>query len=342
MSDNPLTEKKFGGVGPVLSDLEWDIKMYLTLGGAMHDAAVTTWGIKGYYDYGRPISAWRYMAAKGQSTDPALPNFDPQGLPLIDGLIEIIEPGDPLADDGTIGEIKVLAWRGPDYIDDPTIDVAGVDWILAKRWWPYQRGTFVTPPFAGYVSGHSTFSRAAAEVLTFATGDAFFPGGMGSFEVPQDDFLFFEKGPSEAFTLQWATYRDASDQTSLSRIWGGIHPPVDDIPGRRLGEKIGVDAFNLAEQYFNGEILGVEDIMPNTTIVIHPNPADDILYIQHDTSVTIEGMEVFDVSGRDVLTIENKNLAQSAIDVTSLDNGMYLLKLQTSVGVQTFRFLVAK
>jgi len=47
-------------------------------------------------------------------------------------------------------------------INDPATEMAGVDWILAENWWPYQRPTFVTPPFAGFVSGHSTFSRAAA------------------------------------------------------------------------------------------------------------------------------------------------------------------------------------
>ena len=42
---------------------------------------------------------------------------------------------------------------------------------------PHQEAVeFVTPPFAGYISGHSTFSRAAAEVLTLLTGDPFFPG----------------------------------------------------------------------------------------------------------------------------------------------------------------------
>ena len=68
-------------------------------------------------------------------------------------------------------------------------DVAGVGWILAEDWWPYQRPSFVTPPFAGYVSGHSTFSRAAAEIITMMTGDEYFPGGMGTFEVKQNDFL---------------------------------------------------------------------------------------------------------------------------------------------------------
>jgi hypothetical protein len=53
-------------------------------------------------------------------------------------------------------------------------------------------------------------------------------------------------------TLEWATYRDASDQCSLSRIWGGIHPPLDDIPGRLIGIEIGTDAFDQATTFFNG------------------------------------------------------------------------------------------
>jgi hypothetical protein len=107
----------------------------------------------------------------------------------------------------------------------------------------------VTPPFAGYVSGHSTYSRAGAEVLTALTGSEYFPGGMSSFVIDANDFLVFEQGPSVDMELQWATYRDASDQCSLSRIWGGIHPPADDIPGRLIGEQIGRTAFSLAETY---------------------------------------------------------------------------------------------
>ncbi len=341
VSDHPLLEKRFKGEGPILSDLEWDVKMYLTMGGAMHDSAVTTWGIKGFYDYTRPISTIRYMAAKGQSTDPSLPNFDPHGLPLINNLIEVIEPGDPLAGDAgqNIGELKVFAWKGPDFIEDPTADIAGVDWILAKRWWPYQRGTFVTPPFAGYVSGHSTYSRAAAEVLTFATGDPFFPGGVGEFEVEQDTFLFFEKGPSESFTLQWATYRDASDQTSLSRIWGGIHPPVDDIPGRKLGEIIGVDAATLAEAYFNGEVLGVEENSLLQELVLYPNPAKHTVQIAHPSTLTIKAIEVFDTASRKVQSLQN-SMAQPVLDIQALEDGLYIVRVQTSSGVVSKRLLV--
>ena len=258
VADHPQLEYRFEGTGPPLDPLEWYVKAYFALGGAMHDAAIAAWGIKGWYDYLRPISAIRAMADRGQSSDPSASSYSEDGIPLFPGYIEVVRPGDPIGGGAVehVGKIKVKAWRGTNFVADPTADTAGVDWILAERWVPYQRPTFVTPPFAGYVSGHSTFSRAAAEVLTALTGSEYFPGGMSEFEIPANDFLVFERGPSVDMTLQWATYRDAADQTSLSRIWGGIHPPADDIPGRDIGEQVGLDAFARARQYFNGTDSG--------------------------------------------------------------------------------------
>jgi hypothetical protein len=254
VNDHPDLAKRFGGQGNEVGPLEWDVKSYFALGGAMHDSAIAAWGIKGWYDYLRPVSAIRAMADRGQSSDMMAASYSEDGIPLVPGYIELVTIDDPLAgtDNENVDKIKLYTWRGPGYIDDPSTEKAGVGWILAENWWPYQRPSFVTPPFAGYVSGHSTYSRAAAEVLTALTGSAYFPGGMSSFEIPANDFLVFESGPSVDMTLQWATYRDASDQCSLSRIWGGIHPPADDIPGRIIGEQIGIDAFRLAESYFNG------------------------------------------------------------------------------------------
>lgn len=262
VSDHPDVEKKYKGEGDALADLEWDVKGYLAMGGAMHDCAVTAWGIKGWYDYLRPVSAIRAMADLGQSSEPASASYDPAGLPLIPGYIELVEVGDALAGpaDENVGKIKIYAWKGHLYINNVDVDEAGVDWILAENWEPYQRPSFVTPPFAGYVSGHSTFSRAAAEVLTMLTGDEYFPGGLGEFVAPADEFLVFEDGPSVDVTLQWATYYDAADESGLSRIWGGIHPPCDDLPGRIMGEYIGVGAFTRAESYFSdGDYDGLCD-----------------------------------------------------------------------------------
>ncbi len=337
VSDHPLFEKRYKGKGEILEDLEWDVKAYLTMGGAVHDAAIAAWGIKGWYDYLRPISAIRFMAEQGQSSDPNLPSYNIAGIPLHEGLIELIKEGDPLAGDNNenVGKIKLYAWRGPDYIEDPGSDLAGVGWIMGTQWWPYQRPTFVTPPFAGYVSGHSTFSRAAAEVMTALTGDEFFPGGLGEFVAKKNEFLVFEEGPSQDVVLQWATYRDASDQTSLSRIWGGIHPPADDIPGRIIGEKIGVQAFKFAEQYFNDLSTSTENIVANQPTKLFPNP------IKNGELITIEGqfgraevqVELVDFTGKIITTksvVSQEKQLQVGFSTIDLPQGFYLLKVTGS------------
>ncbi len=240
--------------GPV-DALEWDVKLYLPLNGAMHDSAIAAWGAKRTYDYARPISMIRYMGGLGQSTDRDGEAFDPDGLPLVPDLIEIVTaassaPGErhaALADH--IGEVAVRSWMGVP--SDRVREVGGVGWILAVDWVPYQLPTFVTPAFAGYVSGHSSFSRAGAEVLTAITGDPFFPGGLATWTIPADS-LDFEAGPSEDVTLQWATYEDASNEAGRSRIYGGIHVWADDLRGREIGVDAGRGAWALARHYFDG------------------------------------------------------------------------------------------
>lgn len=249
---------QFKGTGPPLDPLEWDVKMYFALNAAEHDAAVAAWTLKRHYDYVRPISAIRWMALNGQKTDPSSLSYHTNGLPLVPGLIELITDATTAAGQrhehlaGNEGEIAVFAWPGEPA--DPANQYSGVRWSLACDWKPYQQDTFVTPAFAGYVSGHSCFSRAAAEVLTRMTGTPYFPGGMGSYTAAVNS-LNFESGPDEPIVLQWATYYDAADEAGISRLYGGIHGPVDDLPGRIMGSQAGMDAFNLAEQYFDGSIL---------------------------------------------------------------------------------------
>lgn len=256
VSDHPLLVKRIGGSGPVVNDLEWDVKLYLSINGALHDAAVAAWDAKRKYDYVRPISSIRYMGGMGQSTDPEGLSYHPDGLPLIPGLIEVITeettmPGGKHSQFVAFeGFIAIYAWNGEP--DDPENEFSGTGWIFAEDWLPYQRSNFVTPPFAGYISGHSTFSRAAAEVLAAFTGSKYFPGGLGTLTAEKNHFLEFEIGPTEEVTLEWATYYDASDEAGISRLWGGIHVDVDDLEGRIVGSIVGVDAYNLAMSYING------------------------------------------------------------------------------------------
>ena len=91
---------------------------------------------------------------------------------------------------------------------------------------------------------------------------------MGHFRAEKNAFLKFEAGPSMDLDLQWATYYDAADQAGISRLYGGIHVPADDGPGRIIGSACGKDAWEQAKRYFSGSILA-EQI--GYSFVVEPN-----------------------------------------------------------------------
>jgi hypothetical protein len=215
VGDSSSFKRQLGGTGRELSRLEWDVKTYLALNGALHDAAITAWEIKRDTITARPISLVRYLAVTNN-------------LPEIPGLIERRN-----------GKFQIRSWN------------SSFQWTDADTWVPYQLPTFVTPAFPGFVSGHSTFSRAAAEVMTDLTGSAFFPGGLLEVVVPAGS-LKIDSSQNAEVRLQYATYFDAADQAGQSRIWGGIHIEPDDLTGRKLGHQIGLDAVLLARKYFSG------------------------------------------------------------------------------------------
>jgi Secretion system C-terminal sorting domain len=333
VNDHPQLVRRFGGRGPVLPPLEWDVKSYFCLGAAMHDAAISCWSIKGWYDGVRPISAIRYMAQQGQSTDRTALRYSPEGLPLVPGYIEQVRPGDSLAgpNNANLGKVKLFTWRGTKYVKDAKVNTAGCGWILAEDWVTFQKNTFVSPPFGGYVSGHSTYSRAASEILTAVTGDEYFPGGLGEYKVPAGSpIVGVERGPSKDMTLQWATYRDASNQTSLSRIWGGIHPVMDDIPGRFLGIRVANDVMRLATgTYFQPNIVSSTKQTLDLEATAFPNPTTDYINIVIPTSNGMLEAQVFDLAGALVMSTKVPLTDRAVrLDVAHLPPGMYMVKIR--------------
>jgi hypothetical protein len=209
----------------------------------------------------------------------------------------------------------------------------------------------VTPPFAGYVSGHSTYSRAAAEVLTLLTGDEYFPGGMGVFDAPKNEYLVFEDGPSVDMELQWAKYRDASDQASLSRLWGGIHPPIDDVPGRHLGMKIGPQAFFKAQEFFRGESTSTKASSNYDQVVSvmqnYPNPvATETVFEYSVRNASNIVIHIYDLNGRLVESIQEGHKVPGIYtrlwsrNQGVLQDGTYFYRLQAKQGFSLPRKLV--
>ncbi len=134
---------------------------------------------------------------------------------------------------------------------DEDIPTWGGRTIPGREWRPYQVSTVVTPPFPEYISGHSTFSAAGAEVLRrFTRSDDF----GGSVTLPAGGSRV-EPGsvPARDVTLRWKTFSDAADQAGISRRYGGIHFEQGDLDGRRAGRRIGTQAWDRAQAYFRGD-----------------------------------------------------------------------------------------
>ena len=135
----------------------------------------------------------------------------------------------------------IRAWGGP---GKGTVEMDGSQWI------PYQQATFPTPPFPDFVSGHSTFSAAAARILQLWTGSDHFDYsvalGAGSSKIEPSIT------PAQPMILSWETFTDAADQAGVSRRYGGIHFARADLAGRQLGRMVADKAWKTAQSYFDG------------------------------------------------------------------------------------------
>jgi hypothetical protein len=135
---------------------------------------------------------------------------------------------------------RVRAWGGPGQ---------GSRKMDGATWLPYQKADFVTPPFAEFVSGHSTFSRAASVVLQNFTGSdryqASYTHEAGASRIEPDM-------PRTPVRLHWRTFTEAVEEAGMSRLYGGIHIMDANTGGLRIGEEVGKRAWSRAERYFDG------------------------------------------------------------------------------------------
>jgi hypothetical protein len=103
--------------------------------------------------------------------------------------------------------------------------VTAINESVDKLWMPYLQ----TPPFPEYTSGHSAISAAAAEVLTGIYGD---------------NFAFLDTADLRYIGMQrqFSSFRAAAAESSISRVYGGIHyrftADTSAAQGRRVGELV--------------------------------------------------------------------------------------------------------
>ena len=112
-------------------------------------------------------------------------------------------------------------WRPITAIPNADID-GNPDTVSDPTWTPL----LVTPNFPEYISGHSTFSGAAAAVLA-----AFFGSDNVPFTTTSEDM----PGVSRSYN----SFSQAAEEAGMSRIYGGIHFLSANLNGLASGAELG-------------------------------------------------------------------------------------------------------
>jgi hypothetical protein len=141
----------------------------------------------------------------------------------------------------------------------------GFGTIPAERWHPYSPGTFVTPPFPGYVSGHSTVSGACGRMLALFTGSdrfgAYHRHTAGMYTEPDAKVSAMQAmngkpavglPADKQVVLALPTFSGTADMAGISRVMGGYHIQTDNIEGLRLGRRVADAEWPRYQAYFDG------------------------------------------------------------------------------------------
>jgi len=155
---------------------------------------------------------------------------------------------------------RIQGWAGPG---------KGVRTIPAEEWRPYSPSTFITPPFPGYTSGHSTVSGACAKALELFTGSdrcnlseerragALTEQGFDCEQMQQLDGrplaeILGDEHASCDVVLELPTFSEVADMAGISRVWGGYHIQADNVAGLALGRQVAAATWPVYEGYFDG------------------------------------------------------------------------------------------
>ncbi|MEY4764149.1 MAG: hypothetical protein RI907_822, partial [Pseudomonadota bacterium] len=158
---------------------------------------------------------------------------------------------------------------------------------LDATWQPL----LINPPHPSYVSGHSTFSAAAAAILADTFGD---------------NTAFTTTSPTlPGVTRSFTSFSQAADEAGLSRIYGGIHTSLDNEAGKALGGEVAqavLARFKLSED------------KQAPTVVAASTPAATA------TNLTITGQILDNLSGVASATVQVDGGASQALTLNAQGN----------------------
>lgn len=173
-----------------------------------------------------------------------------QWTPVIDRLIDSYGVSAPHAarilaiTEAAINDAFIVAWE------------LKYKWLVARpnQYNPNLRTILCTPRHPTYPSGHATIAGCAEEVLSY-----FFPGAKGKLHK-------------------------VAETNAKSRLYGGVHFPVDNDEGLKLGRQIGRIVANHVSKQVDNRNLPIDRHYSRHTLVSINPPTDYQQVIPYDFS----------------------------------------------------------
>ena len=112
---------------------------------------------------------------------------------------------------------------------------------------------------------------------------------------------------------------------------------------RWMAEKTQIEDHILAlneERYQLAPGVGIQDVSSSAAFSIYPNPANDVLHIASDAELSTA--KVYDVAGKLVKEVNIGGALSNSMDISDLNNGVYILEIETVSGQSNSSKIIKK
>ena len=88
------------------------------------------------------------------------------------------------------------------------------------------------------------------------------------------------------------------------------------------------------------DVIGIDDVLDNTQFIAYPNPSSNMITIQvKEDGSKLNSVRVFDLSGREVLSLNKINAPKVVLNKADLSNGIYMALVETSAGTSNIKLI---
>lgn len=156
------------------------------------------------------------------------------------------------------------------------------------------------------------------------------------------DNTAINNGWKDTFTLDVFAYDSGTDDGTdygSANIVSNPRIPVFKLENAPInGNRMGTITFT-----FKSSTLGVSNVNPLENIKLYPNPSKGIFTISNLRNIDIKSIEIYNILGRLVKELRHLNNDKNIqVNMTNLNQGIYLLKLNTIDGISFKHKLIVK